>query len=397
MKYRFKNTHAHQQQGKRAYQEDSWAQGPGYLLVADGVGGAARGDMASAMVAAAVETACQQLQARDLSITIWVAQLLEEIEQQLLAHALAQPESMGMASTLALLLCYEDRFYAIHVGDSRIYHFSPSAGLRWRSKDHSLVQELQDAGLINEEEAVVHPRSNVVTRVLQAKEGAKTTAAIHEISAPEPEDYFLVCSDGLNEAWTDEGLSILFTSQQPLEAILSELSERCIAQSRDNNTFLLAQVEAIPPDAAAASKMSSSVASTQPALQSSQRSGTSPSEPSAAILPPQKEKASSKVWLFPSFLFLLLTAFLGYWFWQGLQEQGISIEAEPPLSPPASEPATIYKPTRPAAVTDTSKPAPRPLPAGDSNRIPIEATEVLPPPDTTEPAPSLPTDSLQQQ
>ncbi|MCB0516193.1 MAG: protein phosphatase 2C domain-containing protein [Chitinophagales bacterium] len=231
--------------GQRDYQEDKFAFGEGYLLVSDGVGGHAKGNKASEIVAKTCEAAINKSLPTPETIQAWVEHLVSEILENMWKYVEQHPESHGMGATLAMVLQVEANLYSIHIGDSRVYHFASDGRIKWVSKDHSLVQELLDAAVLTPEQAADHPRKNIITRVLQGKEGHKVKAAITELATVEKGDFLLVCTDGVLEAWTDEALSVLLGSPpQNVELLIKEIAQPCIENSHDNNTAVLAKVYA---------------------------------------------------------------------------------------------------------------------------------------------------------
>lgn len=242
-----KNIAAHTHQGKRDYQEDSYASGGDFILVSDGVGGLAKGEIASGIVSELWQKAIEEEKIRWDSLDNDVALLVDETIASLNAYAEKIPESESMGATLACAAFIDGRVVAIHVGDSRVYHFSREGHIKWRSKDHSLVQELVDNGVITEEEAATHPRRNIITRVLQAKVGLKMQASIHILENVAVDDILMVCSDGILESWTDEGLSSLMMGGFSMEETMDKIGEYSMVHSSDNNTAIMAQVASILP------------------------------------------------------------------------------------------------------------------------------------------------------
>lgn len=242
--YNLINLYSYTHQGKREYQEDNFAYTDTFLLISDGVGGMAKGEIASGIVKSVI---CSELSKNDLKIDEIennAADMVDKILREMLDYTQLHPESWGMGATMALLLQLNDSFFSIHIGDSRIYHFGSDGVVKWRSKDHSLVQELVAAGIIKEADAVGHPRKNIITRVLQAKEDHRVKASIHKLENVVCGDRFLVCSDGVIESWTDTGLSSLFSSVSNNEdIIIREIEKFCASHSSDNNTAIVASVQ----------------------------------------------------------------------------------------------------------------------------------------------------------
>lgn len=242
MKMYLKNIESHSHQGRRDYQEDSYIHGDTYLLVSDGVGGLAKGDIASGIVKTVWQEALEEKKIALSNLEQDVQSFVEETIRSLNAYAAEQTESMGMGATLACAAIIDGKMVCIHVGDSRIYHLDKNGEIKWRSTDHSLVQELVTGGIITEEEAATHPRRNVITRVLQAKEGHETKASVHILDHVASGDHLMVCSDGINESWSDAGISSVMVGHQDVSDILEVIGAHSAANSGDNNTAVMAEI-----------------------------------------------------------------------------------------------------------------------------------------------------------
>mgnify|MGYP001346158049 CR=1 FL=1 len=242
MKNHLNNIIVHTHQGRRDYQEDSYAHGDDYVMVADGVGGLAKGNIASGIVVRTWQEAFETGAIRLSTLKEDVKTMVQKTIDQLMTYASENPESSGMGSTLACAAWIDGRLVSIHVGDSRVYHYTKTGHLKWRSKDHSLVQELVDGGIITEEDAATHPRRNVITRVLQAKEGHETKAAIHVLDDIEPDDIIMVCSDGINESWVDSGIASVIMGHNNTKDIVEVIGAYSADHSGDNNTLVMANI-----------------------------------------------------------------------------------------------------------------------------------------------------------
>ncbi|MEM9836466.1 MAG: protein phosphatase 2C domain-containing protein [Bacteroidota bacterium] len=237
------------QQGKRRANQDAiyplpdkWSpDAPSIFLVCDGVGGEARGEVASRMACDLVGGSLAGLEKyRDEDIHTAI-----EVTKEAIAEFCAEnPEAQGMATTLTLLACDEQGALVAHLGDSRVYHFR-AGEILFRTKDHSLVQELIDNGLLSPELADQHPQRNVVTRALMAAPN-DMQASIFRIQDLRADDLFLLCSDGILESWTDEELrQLLTTTEHTDEAIIELIHERCAEHSRDNYTACLVRLATV--------------------------------------------------------------------------------------------------------------------------------------------------------
>lgn len=228
--------------GKRAYQEDSLLANEKILIVSDGVGGNVKGDLASKIVVESFEIYANFISSNSHDYVSVARGICDYVVMCLQNSIVINPEYEGMAATLATLYFINNELIATHLGDSRIYHFSKQGDLKWRSKDHSFVQQLIDAELITDEEAGSHPKRNVITRVLQAEKSKRTEPETQVLENAKAGDRFLLCSDGVLEVWSDAELEELFGLGYTNEIIVKEIEERCAVFSKDNNTAIVASI-----------------------------------------------------------------------------------------------------------------------------------------------------------
>lgn len=229
------------QKGKRSNQEDSFFANEKILIVSDGVGGNVSGDLASKIVVESFEIYSKYIEQSNLDYQSVATGICNYVVMCLQNSVNENPRHEGMAATLAALYSVNGELVATHIGDSRIYHFSAEGELKWRSKDHSFVQQLVDAELITDDEVENHPKKNVITRVLQAKEGKRTIPDTQILTA-ESGDRFLLCTDGVVESWSDKDLIDLFRESSTNEEIITKIEERCSVFSKDNNTAIVASI-----------------------------------------------------------------------------------------------------------------------------------------------------------
>lgn len=177
---------------RRSHNEDAFVHRPeaGLWAVADGAGGHEAGEVASGMIREALEAIPADLPA---------GRMLGEVRQRIgLVHEALREKAAGgtIASTVVVLIVRGDHFACLWAGDSRLYRLRGGV-LEQVTRDHSLVQELVEAGMVRPEEAESHPRANVITRAVGA--GQEPLELEKLTDRVLPGDRFLLCSDGLSK------------------------------------------------------------------------------------------------------------------------------------------------------------------------------------------------------
>ena len=235
--------HQFSQQGKRGNNEDSFGTNKALLTVCDGMGGHNYGERASAFVVEQMLDIFKDIQ--PLSKTE-IQQHLTKIQNNLNKLLEKEPELEGMGTTFTGVFRTPDMWYAAHIGDSRIYLFRPAEHKLWHTWDHSLVGELMRTHEITTEAGRFHPMSNRISKALIAQKERKPVAAsIVKIDELKEGDILLLCSDGVIEAWGDWELVQLFADKSlTFEQKCQKLAKQCNERSKDNNTAIIAEVEA---------------------------------------------------------------------------------------------------------------------------------------------------------
>jgi protein phosphatase len=221
---------------QRTTNEDSYfARGPLYA-VADGMGGAQAGEVASRIAAEAFEPAERGPEAPEAFLRTVVQSANAQI------HSLSQHDSSrsGMGTTLTAALLDGDEISFGHVGDSRAYRLRDGE-LKLLTSDHSLVEELRRQGRLTEEEAETHPQRSIITRALGPE--AEVEVDTLTVSA-RPNDVYLLCSDGLTTMVKDAKVREILTESDSLdEATTWLVNEANEAGGRDNITVVAFRVE----------------------------------------------------------------------------------------------------------------------------------------------------------
>ena len=211
-----------------------------FCLVADGMGGAAAGEVASSIFAETAQAVFAGHDGRSEENTIARVQTTFKLaNDKILKHVGRNPHNQGMGCTAELLAFVEDAFIIGHVGDSRTYRLRNQA-LKQLTKDHSLVQEQLDQGLITPEEAQRHAMRNVILRAV----GVNETVALDILKGRQkPGDLFLLCSDGLSDLVAESEILAAVSTDGPLETksnALIHLAKQ--AGGKDNVTVALTEI-----------------------------------------------------------------------------------------------------------------------------------------------------------
>ena len=222
--------------GKRNNNEDSYSfSKSNFFIVCDGVGGAEKGEVASSIVVD------EFTRIYDENFETEPEQALRFVENKLSEHINNHPESMGMATTLTFSKVTNEGILVAWVGDSRVYQFR-GGKIIFQTTDHSWVNDALRAGMITAEEAVNHPKSNIITRAVQG-EHKPVEIDVELISDLKDGDFIFHCSDGVLEAWNNEELETLFSSITDGDELLKSIESKCADISRDNNTAILYQIK----------------------------------------------------------------------------------------------------------------------------------------------------------
>jgi len=226
---------------ERTNNEDSGFAGPRLVLVADGVGGAAAGEVASAT--AAYVTSALTLAEPDADLLEVLGRAVWLTHEQLVVGTTLDEGRTGMGTTLTALLTDGRRVALAHVGDSRAY-LARDGGLVQLTGDHTFVQTLVDQGLLTRDEARHHPRKNVVLQVVDASQAAAPDLTLLDVRLG---DRLLVCSDGLTDLVDDELIRSCLASGDPALAADSLVEAALEAGGLDNVTCVVADLADGPP------------------------------------------------------------------------------------------------------------------------------------------------------
>ncbi len=212
--------------------------GPFYVLaVADGLGGHASGEVASRIAVDQIEQHLTESYGRgELPDKEAVVAAIAAANTRIRRVAEENPASQGMGSTLVTALVWGGKVLLANIGDSRAYRVGQ--GITRLTRDHSLVQEMVQHGLITEEDARGHPHRHVVTRAL----GMAETVSPDFYDIDLGDSTLLLCSDGLTDALGDSEIAGIVTGASSIEESCAQLVAAAnAAGGRDNVTVILAR------------------------------------------------------------------------------------------------------------------------------------------------------------
>jgi serine/threonine protein phosphatase PrpC len=229
---------------KRRQNEDAFVCEPPLFAVADGMGGAQAGEVASRLAAAAFEEGAAAIRGED-----GVATIVRDANARIFERAVQDPAVAGMGTT-ATVAVVDERAATVmvaHVGDSRAYLYRDGV-LEQLTTDHSLVGELVRSGRLTEDEAAVHPQRSVITRALGTDAEVEVDTLTLDVVAG---DLVLLCSDGLSAMVRDEEIVRVLRSThgEPRSAAAALVAAANAAGGEDNVTVVLFELADGDPDA----------------------------------------------------------------------------------------------------------------------------------------------------
>jgi PPM family protein phosphatase len=259
----------------RANNEDAYCVMPeiGLFAVADGMGGAAAGEIASKYFIGTARTVFGDANrmadngephpggtTASLAAPGYdslVGKVFTEAGRLIAGHMVQHPRDEGMGCTADLLVIHGNDYVIGHVGDSRIYLLR-EGNLRQLTKDHSLVQLQVDNGELTPEEARIHPRKNILLQVLGGSTGRTEGSFVNASDAAVSfdllrgkaldHDIFLLCSDGLTDMLEDDEIREILLSHKSVQHKVLKLIEKALAAGgRDNVTVVLCEVTPVTP------------------------------------------------------------------------------------------------------------------------------------------------------
>jgi protein phosphatase len=226
----------------RRNNEDSAYAGPHLLLLADGMGGAAAGEVASAAAVQVIRRLDKPgITGEDMIEAL--AGAVHRANERLSELVEEDPEREGMGSTVTALLFDGQQLGLAQLGDSRAYRMR-DGHLQQLSHDHTFVQSLVDEGRISQEEAFTHPHRNLILRVLDGRPDSDPDLQVLDVQAG---DRLLLCSDGLPDYVSDQVIATSMSDGTPDSVVVDLITRALEAGSNDNVTCVVADVVETAP------------------------------------------------------------------------------------------------------------------------------------------------------
>ena len=231
--------------------EDSAYAGPRLLAIADGMGGHAAGEVASAVAISALAGLDHAIPGGDLLDPLAAA--VAAANTTLHEMSVADPAVEGMGTTLTAMLWQDAHVALCHIGDSRAYLLR--AGDFYQiTRDHTLVQSLVDDGRLTPEAAAIHPQRSLLLRALDGRTEAEPDLSVREVRVG---DRYLLCSDGLSDVVTEQTLhKTLVSIADPDDAVIQLIELAIRSGGPDNITCIVADVVDAAANPAAPSQVS---------------------------------------------------------------------------------------------------------------------------------------------
>ncbi|HEU5127477.1 MAG TPA: protein phosphatase 2C domain-containing protein [Glycomyces sp.] len=299
--------------------QDSVYAGAHFIAVADGMGGMAAGDLASAIVINTVARLDEP--PPEESVADELADTVAEANRAIRRMVADDPNKEGMGTTLTALWFDGEWFNMVHIGDSRAYRMR-DGGFEQITVDDTYVQMLVDEGRITVEEAERHPQRSLLLRALGASEVEPAFQTLKGVAG----DRVLLCSDGLTGPVSDADIALtLQSAATPGEAVESLVTQALEAGAPDNVTVLIADVVADDPGeqapivagAAADARLADSDTAVLPALKRARDEAADASEDDAGEEgeEPEERRRTGRVWrtVLASLIVLVMAAGGGLW------------------------------------------------------------------------------------
>lgn len=217
-------------------------QDPKLFIVCDGVGGSSFGEVASELAVNSFYEICKkQLIIKDADFEKILLQSLAHFKQNVNEFVATKPDASNTSTTLTLLILQNNKAYIGWCGDSKIYQLRNGKPI-YKSQDHSLVAELTAQGVITEAEAETHPQRNIITRSLNSQT-KPTDIEFTILTDIQKDDWFLLCTDGLMEQFTENLFSVVLNKYDIKTKYADIIENICYGKTKDNYSMYLVHID----------------------------------------------------------------------------------------------------------------------------------------------------------
>ena len=214
------------------------------FIVADGMGGHKAGEIASNLaistIAAYYKSNLDKIVSEEMFVPQFINESIEKANEKIVEESQIDEELNGMGTTVTMCLMFKDELYIGHVGDSRAYIFQDNELIQL-TQDHSLVAELLRTGSITKEEALIHPKKNVITRALGTELKLSVDIINRELNGNEK---IILCTDGLTNMVSEERIvDIIITEENIIDSCSKLVNIANEVGGIDNTTIMLIQAK----------------------------------------------------------------------------------------------------------------------------------------------------------
>ena len=272
---------------RRDNEDSAFARAP-VFVVADGMGGAQAGEVASRIAVEAFEQGLPDSGSPEERL----AERVREANAQIYERSRADRGRAGMGTTLTAAYVDDTHVAIAHVGDSRAYLFRDGS-LQRLTQDHSLVDELVRRGKLTEEQAAEHPQRSIITRALGPEPDVEVDTWTYPARAG---DVILLCSDGLTSMISEERVKTILAEHDNLDAAADALiREANEAGGRDNITVVLFRLEELGPDDASGEQTVVGVAVPRDAVAAQHEESGRSGATAVAVAPPPARSSADRI------------------------------------------------------------------------------------------------------
>lgn len=208
-----------------------------FAVVCDGMGGANGGNIASSTAVKVISEGITSGYNTNLGqdgIKVLIMDSIKKANDAVFEKAHTDPMLFGMGTTIVVVIADGDKVFVAHAGDSRAYLVG--GGIQRLTRDHSIVQEMLENGKITEEEALVHPQKNIITRALGVEKKLDIDYIVHDFKV---DDTVVICTDGLTNFVADDEIKAVVMQEAPERGVKKLIDMANSGGGSDNITVVI--------------------------------------------------------------------------------------------------------------------------------------------------------------